>query len=50
MNKIIRFILSLPSFTNTDFLYKEFNVLNFDKCLYKYTLLTTYKHKKYFPT
>lgn len=39
-NHIIKFNiynLKLPSFTNTDFIYKEFNIFNFDKLLNKCT-------------
>lgn len=48
MNKIIKYILRLPNYTNTDYLYKEINVLSFDRLLNKCTLLLAFKHKKYF--
>jgi len=48
MNMIIKYILNLPRLTNTDFMYKEFNVLNFDKLLNKCILLLAFKHKMYF--
>lgn len=47
MNKIIKFILKIPILTYTKFIFKEFNVVYFDKFLMKCTLLLNFKHKMY---
>jgi len=49
MNKIIKFILKVPILTSTKFIYKELNVLDFDRLLCKITLLLIFKHKMYLP-
>lgn len=49
MNKLIKFILKLPSYTSTDTIYKELNVFNFDKLFKKSVLLLIYKHRNFVP-
>jgi len=50
MNKIIKFILKVPILITCDkFIYKELNVLDFEKLLTKCTLLLSFKHKMYLP-
>lgn len=50
MNKIIKFILKIPILIYTKFIYKELNVLYFDKLLMKCTLLLNFKYKMYLPS
>jgi len=50
MNKIIKFILKVPILTCGKFIYKELNVLEFEKLLTKCSLLLSLKHKMYLPS
>jgi len=49
VNKIIKFILKLPSYTSFDAIYNDLNVFNFDKLFKKCLLLFMYKHINIIP-